>query len=533
MTDELKQDGAENRRMFCFQCQQTAKGTGCTTAGVCGKQPGTARAQDELTCEMIGLAAAMHGQRIYKSMGVDLIVDGLFSCVTNVNFDAENISALTGVIKGKRIRHGGAAVMEPEELFGGPDDVRSLRSTVLFGLRGMAAYAHHARVLGKRDREVDEWFIKGMAALGAEHSVEEWLGLLTEFGAVNLKCMALLDEANTGAYGDPVPAEVSMLIEKGPFIVVTGHDLLDLKMLLEQTEGSGVNVYTHGEMLPAHGYPELKKHLNLKGHFGTAWQNQQNEFKNLPAPILWTTNCLMPPKESYADRVYTTSVVRFKGTGHIAADENGKKDFAALIAHAYRLGGYAEDTQSYGANGGAAVTTGYGRRTVLDKAPAIIDAVKSGAVKHIFLVGGCDGAHQSRSYYTEFVKKIPKDAVVLTLACGKFRFNDLGAGKINGLPRIIDMGQCNDAYGAVKAAEALAEKFSCGINDLPLTAVLSWYEQKAVCVLLTLLSLGMKNIYVGPSAPAFFSANVMDVLVKNYSLNLITAPEADLKKILG
>jgi len=396
----------------------------------------------------------------------------------------------------------------------------------------MAAYAHHARVLGKRDPDVDNWFIKGMAALGQSHSVDEWLGLLMEFGGVNLKCMAALDAANTGEYGNPVPAQVQLKVEKGPFIVVTGHDLHDLQMLLEQTDGKGVNIYTHGEMLPAHGYPELKKHPQLKGHFGTAWQNQQVEFKNIPAPILWTTNCLMLPKESYADRIYTTSVVQYPGKTHIEADKDGHKDFSEIIDHAKKLGGYAQDTQFTGANGGATMTTGFGRQTVLDNAGAIIDAVKAGAIKHFFLVGGCDGAQPGRSYYTDFVNQTPKDTIVLTLACGKFRFNDLDIGSIGPFPRILDMGQCNDAYGAVQVAVALAGAFDCGVNDLPLTLVLSWYEQKAVCILLTLLSLGIKNIYIGPTVPAFFSETVLNVVVEKFGLHPISTPEKDLAEIL-
>jgi len=530
-------------QMFCFQCQQTARGTGCTAAGVCGKQPDTAYEQDVLTCEMIALAKAQNDKGVGSTQAIDLIVDGLFTCVTNVNFDSADIASLTYVIKTMRENLGGADVMDPKALFGGDEDIRSLRSTLLFGLRGMAAYAHHARVLGKRDVEVDTWFIKGMSALGCEHSVDEWLGLLMEFGGVNLKCMALLDEANTGAYGNPVPVQVPLMVEKGPFIVVTGHDLHDLQMLLEQTSGKGVNVYTHSEMLPAHGYPELKKYPQLKGHLGTAWQNQQNEFRDLPAPILFTTNCLMPPKNSYADRVYTTSVVQYPGmiyidsiadsNGNGNGNGNGNKDFTAMIDHAIRLGGFAEDTQFTGANGGLTVTTGFGRQTVLDNAPAIIDAVKADAIKHFFLVGGCDGAQPGRSYYTDFVKQAPKDTVILTLACGKFRFNDLDIGMIGPFPRILDMGQCNDAYGAIQVAVALAGAFECGVNDLPLTLVLSWYEQKAVCILLTLLSLGIKNIYIGPSVPAFFSDTVLNVIVDKFSLHPISTPEKDLAAILG
>ncbi|MGI6152941.1 MAG: hydroxylamine reductase [Christensenellaceae bacterium] len=516
--------------MFCFQCEQTAKGKGCDISGVCGKKPPVAHAQDELTCEMIALAAATDASR---KDHVDLIVDGLFTTITNVNFDEGDIESLVENIRRERTALGADLPIQPDELFHGDENIRSLRSTLLFGLRGMGAYAHHARILGKRNGEVDAWFIKGMAALAEDHSIDEWLGLLMEFGRVNLQCMEILDEANTGAYGNPVPTEVPLKVEKGPFIIVTGHDLHDMKMLLEQTEGKGVNVYTHSEMLPSHGYPELKKYPHLKGNFGTAWQNQQKEFLDVPAPILFTTNCLMPPKDSYSDRVYTTSVVAYPEMKHIPADENGRKDFGTLIDHALRLGGYSEDRQFEGLNGGKTVTTGFGRQTVLDSAPTIIDAVKGGAIKHFFLVGGCDGAKPGRNYYTEFVKQSPKDTVVLTLACGKYRINDMDAGSIGPFPRILDMGQCNDAYGAIQVALALADAFDCGVNDLPLTLVLSWYEQKAVCILLTLLSLGIKNIYIGPSVPAFFSDAVLQTLVDKFDLHPISTPEQDLEEILG
>ncbi len=518
--------------MFCFQCEQTAKGAGCCVSGVCGKQPPVANAQDALTSEMIALAVAMRDQGKNEARDIDRIVDGLFLTVTNVSFDAARTDALTADVKARRVALGGGGVIRPEELFHGDTNVVSLRSTLLFGLRGMAAYAHHARVLGHRDPEVDAWFVTGMAALAGAHTVEAWLSLLMGLGSVNLRCMALLDGANTGTYGNPVPTEVPLSIEKGPFIVVSGHDLHDLKMLLEQTDGTGVNVYTHGEMLPAHGYPALKKHPQLKGNFGTAWQNQQKEFDGLPAPVLFTTNCLMPPKAGYQDRVYTTSVVAFPGLSHIEADANGKKDFSALIAQAKRLGGYPEGQARTGINGGATVMTGFGRQTVLDNAPAIIDAVKSGAIRHFFLVGGCDGAKPGRNYYTEFVRQAPKDTVVLTLACGKFRFNDLDIGSIGPFPRILDMGQCNDAYGAIQVALALSGAFNLPVNKLPLTLVLSWYEQKAVCILLTLLSLGIKNIYIGPSLPAFFSKDIIDALVSMFDLHPITTPEEDLKTIL-
>lgn len=518
--------------MFCYQCEQTAKGIGCTMAGVCGKNANTSNAQDRLTCELIGLASAAQNRNAITDEVVDLIVDGLFTTVTNVSFDDQQVLRQAENAQAKKEALGGGAAPSQEALFHGDEDLVSLRSTLLFGMRGMAAYAHHARALGKRNAEVDCWFVTGMAAVAQEHSVEKWLALLMEFGGINLQCMALLDAANTGAYGTPVPTTVPLMIEKGPFIVVTGHDLRDLKMLLEQTDGKGINVYTHGEMLPAHAYPALKKHPQLKGNFGTAWQSQQKEFDALPAPVLFTTNCLMPPKSSYTDRVYTTSVVAYPGMRHIETGAGGHKDFSALIEQARALGGYAQDTQRTGINGGVQVTTGFGRETVLQNAPAIIDAVKAGAIKHFFLVGGCDGAKPGRNYYTEFVKQTPADTVVLTLACGKFRINDLDIGQIGPFPRILDMGQCNDAYGAIQVAVALAQAFDCGVNDLPLTMVLSWYEQKAVCILLTLLSLGIKNIYIGPSLPAFFSDTVLSVLVEKFELHPITTPEEDLKRIL-
>lgn len=518
--------------MFCYQCEQTAKGTGCTVSGVCGKQPDTAHKQDALTCEMIALAQSMQKKGSYGESDIDLLVDGLFTTITNVNFDGDEIASQVEEIKIRREELGGEAVIETEELFHGDDDLVSLRSSLLFGLRGMGAYAHHARILGKRDSEVDRWFVKGMATLAETHSAETWLDLLMEFGKVNLSCMALLDAANTGAYGDPVPVEVPLQIEKGPFIVVTGHDMYDIEMLLKQTEGKGINIYTHSEMLPAHGYPELKKYKHLKGNFGTAWQNQQKEFIDLPAPVLFTTNCLMPPKENYSDKMYTTSVVGFPEMKHIAADEKGYKDFSPLIEHALELGGYKETREMTGINGGKTVTTGFGRKAVLDHAPEIIEAVKAGAIKHFFLVGGCDGARTGRNYYTKFVEQTPDDTVILTLACGKYRINDLDIGSIGPFPRILDMGQCNDAYGAIQVALALADAFECSVNELPLTLVLSWYEQKAVCILLTLLSLGVKDIYIGPSLPAFFSETVLNILVEKFDLHPISTPEEDLKAIL-
>lgn len=524
--------------MFCFQCEQAAGGKGCTVAGVCGKSAPVSNLQDELTAELIALSKGVL-EGIALSEGASspetdrLVVNGLFLTVTNVNFSDDSVAAFIEEIKNEKKRLRIAHTFDGKSLFSGDTDIVSLRSTLLFGLRGMAAYAHHAHVLGKDDPEVTNWFYKGLSALAQEHTVDEWLGLLMEFGQINLNCMALLDEANTSTYGTPAPTKVTCNIEKGPFIVVSGHDLYDLAMLLEQTEGKGVNIYTHGEMLPAHAYPELNKYAQLKGNFGTAWQNQKNEFDNLPAPVLFTTNCLMPPKDNYSDRVFTTSVMAFPGMKHIEAKADGTKDFSELIAKAIKLGGYSEYTLKTGINGGSSMTTGFARGTVLSVADKVIDAVKAGAIKHFFLVGGCDGAKPGRNYYTEFVQKTPQDTVVLTLACGKFRFNDLDIGEIGGLPRIMDMGQCNDAYSAIQVAVALAGAFNCGVNDLPLTLVLSWYEQKAVCILLTLLSLGIKNIYIGPTLPAFLSSNVLGVLVEKFGLKPITTPDEDLKAILG
>ena len=341
--------------------------------------------------------------------------------------------------------------------------------------------------------------------------------------------MELLDRANTETFGNPVPTNVSLTVEKGPFIVISGHDLYDLKLLLEQTKDKGINIYTHGEMLPAHGYPLLKQYPHLKGNFGTAWQNQQKEFADIPAPVLFTTNCIMPVKDSYADRVFTTEVVSYPGTVHI----DNKKDFTPVINKALELGGYKEDMHFMGINGGKELTTGFGHNAVLSAADKIVEAVKSGHIRHFFLVGGCDGAKSGRNYYTEFVKKAPSDSIILTLACGKYRFNDMDLGKIGDFPRIMDMGQCNDAYSAIKVATALAEAFNCGVNELPLSMVLSWYEQKAVCILLTLLYIGIKNIYLGPSLPAFVSPNVLKYLVDNYNISPISTPEEDLKKMMA
>ena len=531
-----------DHKMFCFQCEQTACGKGCTgKAGICGKKADTAGLQDQLTGALIGLARATEGSG--SSVTEDthrLVMEALFATLTNVNFDNNAIEELTRRVEEEKQRLApdcsvcGSACgrndnYDMEKLWNANEDIRSLKSLILFGIRGMAAYAYHAALLGYTDEEVNRFFYKALFAVGMDDwGMNELLPVVLEVGEVNLKCMALLDKANTETFGDPVPTEVSLAVEKGPFIVISGHDLSDLKKLLEQTEGKGVNIYTHGEMLPAHAYPELKKYAHLKGNFGTAWQNQQKEFADIPAPVLFTTNCLMPPKKSYSDRVFTTEAVAYPELVHIGED----KDFTPVIEKALELGGYPEDRQFTGINGGTKVTTGFARGAVLSVADKVIDAVKSGAIRHFFLVGGCDGARPGRNYYTEFVKQTPDDSIVLTLACGKYRFNDLDPGTIGGLPRIMDMGQCNDAYSAIQVAVALADAFGCGVNDLPLSMVLSWYEQKAVCILLTLLHLGIKNILLGPSLPAFISPNVLNYLVENYNIAPISTPEEDLKKIL-
>lgn len=517
------------QEMFCFQCEQTVAGKGCTKIGVCGKTPEISTKQDELTGVLVGLARAAEEKEPGKK-AVELMMKGLFATLTNVNFDSQAIDEMKEAASSEKSLLGGAVNMAAGELFSGDEDIVSLRSTLLFGLRGMAAYAWHTYLLGKADDEVTNWLFKGMRAIGEEHSVNEWLDLILELGRINLKCMAALDNAHTSIFGTPEPAKVSMKIERGPFIVITGHDLLDLKQLLEQTEGKGINIYTHGEMLPAHGYPELRKYSHLKGNFGTAWQNQQKEFNHIPAAVVYTTNCLMPPKASYSDRIFTTSVVGYPGIMHIRED-SGVKDFAPVIKKALELGGWEEDKLFTGVNGGSELTTGFGHDAVLGAAEAIVSGVKSGTIKHFYLVGGCDGAKSGRNYYTDFVKNTSKDTVVLTLGCGKYRFNDLNIGKIGGIPRLLDMGQCNDAYSAIQVALALAKAFDCGINELPLSLVLSWYEQKAVCILLTLLSLGVKNIYLGPSLPAFLSPNVLASLVEAFNIKPITAPEADMKTI--
>lgn len=517
--------------MFCFQCQQTAHNTGCEgKVGVCGKKADTANYQDELIGALIGLArAAERGNPTDRTD--ELMLKGLFTTITNVNFNDETIKKLKTEIEQEKGRINSARFedYDMKKLWDEHEDVRSLKSLTLFGIKGMAAYAYHALILGRSDNEINEFFYKALRAIADESSPDVLLPLVLETGRVNLKCMEMLDAANTEAFGDPVPTEVPLTIEKGPFIVVSGHDLHDMKLLLEQTKDKGVNIYTHSEMLPAHGYPELKKYPHLKGNFGTGWQNQQSEFHNIPAPILFTTNCIMPVRQSYSDRVFTTSIVSCPEMVHIGDD----KDFSPVIKKAIECGGYDEDKHMTGMNGGSTVTTGFAHNAVLSNAAKIVELVKNGKIKHFFLIGGCDGAAPSRSYYTDFAKLTPPDTVILTLACGKYRLNDLDLGTIDGIPRILDCGQCNDAYSAIKIAGALAEAFGCGINDLPLTLVLSWYEQKAVCILLSLLHLGIKNIYLGPTIPAFVSPNVLKVLVDSYQITPTSTPEDDLRSILG
>ena len=543
MNKAIEKEKDMENKMFCYQCEQTAGCTGCTgNAGVCGKSANTARLQDELTGALIGLARAAEGNEhlVTEEMN-QLVLEGLFTTVTNVNFNDETLKILIYKIENAKKKLvpncftcsgscGRNDNFDMNTLWTTDEDVRSLQSLILFGIRGMAAYAYHASVLGYTDETISKFFYKALFAVGMKDwGMDELLLIVLEVGEVNLRCMELLDQANTTTYGTPVPTTVPLTIEKGPFIIITGHDLKDLQLLLEQTKDKGINIYTHGEMLPAHAYPEFKKYSHLKGNFGTAWQNQQKEFDNIPGAILYTTNCLMPVKPSYADRVFTTEVVSYPEMVHIGEE----KDFTPVIEKALALGGYTKDRHMTGINGGIQVTTGFSHGAVLSVADQVIEAVKNGDIKHFFLVGGCDGARVGRNYYTEFVKQSPADSIILTLACGKYRFNDLDLGTIGGLPRIMDMGQCNDAYGAIKVAIALAEAFECDVNELPLSMVLSWYEQKAVCILLTLLYLGIKNIHLGPTLPAFISSNVLNFLVENYGISPISTPEEDLKKLLN
>jgi len=542
--------------MFCYQCEQTAQGTGCTKIGVCGKQPDVAALQDLLVYAMKGLSQyAVEARKagiIDNAMNV-FTVKALFSTLTNVDFDpARFVKLINDCVKyreaikaklkvaGKTVEFtDGTATFKPAADLAGmvkqgedagiksyPEinpDIDSLQQTMIYGLKGVAAYADHAEILGQQDDKVYAYIHEALAAtLDKSLSLNDWVGLVLKCGEINLRTMELLDAGNTGTYGHPVPTKVPLGHKKGKAILVSGHDLKDIEEILKQTEGKGIYVYTHGEMLPTHGYPGLKKYAHFYGHYGTAWQNQHKEFPQFPGAILMTTNCLQKPQDSYKENIFTCGLVGWPGIMHI-----GDRNFAPVIEKALQLPGFSEDAE------GKSVMVGFGRNTVLGVAGTVIEAVKNKQIRHFFLVGGCDGAKPGRNYYTEFVEKTPKDTIVLTLACGKFRFFDKELGDIGGIPRLLDVGQCNDAYSAVKIALALAEAFNVGVNDLPLSLVLSWYEQKAVAILLTLLYLGIKDIRLGPALPAFVTPNVLKVLVDNFNIQPITTPDQDLKAILG
>ncbi|WP_459480479.1 hydroxylamine reductase [Clostridium saccharoperbutylacetonicum] len=546
------------QEMFCFQCEQTAGGKGCTKVGVCGKTPEIAAMQDLLIYQLKGFSIYANelikkGEVIDETI-VSFVEDSLFMTLTNVNFDPA--AHLTKLKKSQEIKEAlrkkvsTDGIKTPEALYDlaasteamledakkarimydenlNPD-IRSVRETIKYGLKGIAAYSHQARFIKHSSDEVDNFYFKALAALtDNDLTLDDLIKLLVETGEKSVKIMETLDNANNGLYSSPTPTKVNVNIKKGPFIIVSGHDLKDLEMLLQQTEGKGINIYTHGEMLPSHGYPELNKYPHLVGNFGSAWQNQQKEFDNIPGCILMTTNCLMKPKDSYKDRLFSTSVVGWDGIKHIEKDENGHKDFSEVINKALELGGFKEDEEV------KEILVGFGHKATLSHAETIINAVKDGHVKHFFLIGGCDGAKPGRNYYTEFAEKVPKDSIILTLACGKYRFNKLEFGEVAGLPRLLDVGQCNDAYSAVRIALALADAFNCGVNDLPLSIILSWYEQKAVADLLALLSLGVKGMYLGPSLPAFLTPNVLQFLIDNFDIKPISTPDEDLKQILG
>ena len=543
--------------MFCYQCEQTAGGKGCTKMGVCGKTPEVAALQDLLIFQIKGISCyakeiVEKGENVDKDI-VSFVENCLFTTLTNVNFDAdvhvellrrsqeikEQLRSKVGAIK-NNTEHATynlsstkaemlqdakkAGIMYDQDL---DPDIRSLRQTIVYGLKGISAYGHQARELGYYDAQVDNFYIRALEATTDDNlSVEELIRWTMRTGDMSVAVMKKLDEANTEVYSNPTPHKVNVKMKKGPFIIVSGHDLKDLEMLLQQTEGKGINIYTHGEMLPSHGYPRLKKYKHLVGNFGGAWQDQQKEFDSIPGCILMTTNCLMRPRETYKDRIFTTNVVGWDGVKFVPKKEDGTKDFSEIIEKALELGGYEEDQEPH------EILVGFGHHATLSNAGAIVDAVKQGKIRHFFLIGGCDGARPGRNYYTEFAKKVPQDCVILTLACGKYRFNKLDFGEVAGLPRLLDVGQCNDAYSAVRIATALADAFETDVNGLPLSLIISWYEQKAVADLLALLSLGIKGIYLGPTLPAFLSANVAKVLVENFGIGGITNVEDDLKMFL-
>jgi len=550
------------KEMFCYQCEQTANCTACTKFGVCGKDPETATLQDLLIYSLEGLSQYAHRARQLGAADHDLdlfAVKVLFTTVTNVNFDSQRLAAMARELAAQRDRAkalyetayekkqsrkpealGGPAAWQPATDYAGllaqgreasvdkaiekyGPDVAGLMQLIIYGLKGTAAYADHAQILGQEDDAVYAFFHEALSFLADEKfELNDLVALSLKVGEVNLRVMELLDAANTGTYGHPVPTRVRVTPVKGKAILVSGHDLKDLAMLLEQTKDKSINIYTHGEMLPAHGYPELNKYPHLVGNYGGAWQDQAKEFDAFPGSILMTTNCIQKPKETYKARIFTTGLVAWPGLTHLS-----DKDFTPVIDAALAADGFAEDgPEQY-------ITVGFGHNAVLGVADKVIEAVKGGAIRHFFLIGGCDGAKSGRNYYTEFAQQVPKDCVILTLACGKYRFNKLDFGEIGGLPRLLDVGQCNDAYSAIKIASALAKAFGVGVNDLPLSLILSWYEQKAVCILLTLLHLGIKNIRLGPSLPAFVTPAVLQVLVDNFNISPITTPEHDLQTILG
>ncbi|MGE5372907.1 MAG: hydroxylamine reductase [Solirubrobacterales bacterium] len=539
--------------MFCNQCEQTSKGTGCTSAGVCGKKPETAALQDVLSYTLRELAPLARAAREKGQGDTKLdhfVLEALFMTLTNVNFDDTVIDRFIRETMNRTValktQLGSAAAEKADHIVFHPsahiaelvnlgeqhagleglsddEDIRSLKQLLLYGVRGAAAYAYHARLLGKEDDAVYAFIYDALTAVHArDTNGESLLGLVLKCGEINLRAMELLDNGHVEKLGHPEPTRIQLGPKKGKCILISGHDLLDLKRLLEMTEGKGINIYTHGEMLPAHAYPELKKYKHLVGHYGTAWQNQKKEFAAFPGAILMTTNCIQAPQPEYVDRIFTTGPVGWPDVSYV---ENGA--FEPVIAKALELQGFPEDKDM------GSVMGGFARNAVLGVADKIIEGVKSGAIKHFFLVAGCDGSKPGRNYYTEFVEKAPKDTVILTLACGKFRFFDKDLGDIGGIPRLLDVGQCNDAYSAVQIALALANAFECGVNDLPLSMVLSWYEQKAVSILLTLLYLGIKDIRLGPSLPAFISPGVLKVLVESYGIRPITTADEDLKAILG
>jgi len=541
--------------MFCYQCEQTAGGTGCTRFGVCGKSPEVAALQDLLVYALKGLSAVAVEARRHGITDGEVnrfTCEAAFSTLTNVNFDPERFPPMISEAVERRERlkkkvkakagaqeYPDAALFKPEKTLealieqgamhgimsdvDADADVHGLKWLLVFGIKGVAAYADHAALLGQEDEAVYAFIQEGLAAtLDPEKTVEEMIGLVLKCGEINLRAMELLDAGNTGHYGHPVPTRVPLGQRKGKALLVSGHDLMDLEKILEQSKGKGVYVYTHGEMLPTHGYPELKKHKHFYGHYGTAWQNQRREFSQFPGAIVMTTNCIQKPQESYQDNIFTTGLVGWPGVTHIE-----DKDFTPAIEKALEMPGFKEDAP------GKEVTVGFARNAVLDVAGTVVNAVKDKKIRHFFLVGGCDGAKPGRSYYTEFVEKAPKDTVVLTLACGKFRFFDKELGDIGGIPRLLDVGQCNDAYSAVQIAVALADAFGVGVNELPLSIILSWYEQKAVAILLTLLHLGIKDIRIGPSLPAFVTPNVLKVLAENFNIMPIATPDEDLEAILG